>query len=427
MPDGEASIQRLAAANHVSWHGLPARLMGGSVSRRDGFILAVDGGPEAGAEIFFPRLSPETGRDQLDQVIAECRRSGRVRSIGCWSLLPTVPGDLAAWMMGRNFGWGWQPHWMGLELSDIAELVVPDGYRLAGLDNAVDWPGADIPYYSKRTGRMIGRLAAASPRTSWYVAVFHGDQPVGLGAVHVTDNDPSSAGLYDFGVAHDHRRRGIGTALAVALSRVAADQGCRRVTLNSTSQGESTYRRAGFLSGGFGQTWWMHAPALEAGPPPPIDAAFIEAVVGDDIGRLDAVAPRLDPADLDRRFANGMTPVEMGVSAKSPGAVSWLERSGATVDVFSAWGFGGRSKVLEVLSHRPGLVNRPVDDNGQTPLHVAVLRRDPGLATVLLDAGADPSLTDDDHQSTPFGWAQWFGYPEMAHLIETHPGADRSG
>jgi GNAT superfamily N-acetyltransferase len=270
---------------------------------------------------------------------------------------------------------------------------------------------------------MIGRLPALSPRTSWYVAAFHGDQPVGLGAVHITRRDPASAGLYDFGVAYDHRRRGIGTALAVALSRLAADQCCRRVTLNSTSQGESTYRRAGFVPGGFGQTWWIHAPAIDAGPPPPVDAEFIEAVVNGDVDRLDAVAPHLDPADLDRRFANGMTPVEMGEAAKSPDAVAWLERAGATLDLFSAWGFGGRSKILEVLSRRPGLVNQLVDDHSQTPLHVAVLRQDPGLATVLLDAGADPSLTDSDYRSTPFGWAQWFGYPEMAQLIESHPGA----
>jgi hypothetical protein len=49
-------------------------------------------------------------------------------------------------MMGRNFGWGWQPHWMGLDVADMPELVVPDGYRLAVLDDAVDWTGVDIPY-----------------------------------------------------------------------------------------------------------------------------------------------------------------------------------------------------------------------------------------------------------------------------------------
>ena len=65
------------------------------------------------------------------------------------------------------------------------------------------------------------------------------------------------AGIYDMGIAQRERRRGIGRALtgrALELGRVAAGAGV--ATLNATPEGELLYRRLGFRSVGFAQTWW---------------------------------------------------------------------------------------------------------------------------------------------------------------------------
>ena len=42
-------------------------------------------------------------------------------------------------------------------------------------------------------------------------------------------------------------------------------------------------------------------------------------------------------------------------------------------------------------------------DSGQTPLHLCV---DAGIAKMLVDAGADPGATDDEHGTTPLVWAE---------------------
>ena len=42
-------------------------------------------------------------------------------------------------------------------------------------------------------------------------------------------------------------------------------------------------------------------------------------------------------------------------------------------------------------------------DSGQTPLHLC---GDAGIAKMLVDAGADPSATDDEHDTTPLVWAR---------------------
>src|SRR5262249_55195344 len=45
------------------------------------------------------------------------------------------------------------------------------------------------------------------------------------------------------------------------------------------------------------------------------------------------------------------------------------------------------------------------DSMGATALHHAAIRGRASLTRVLLDAGADISIRDDEHSSTPLGWA----------------------
>ncbi len=62
----------------------------------------------------------------------------------------------------------------------------------------------------------------------------------------------------------------------------------------------------------------------------------------------------------------------------------------------------GRAETVRVLLDCGADAN-PRADSGQTPLHLCV---DPGIAKMLVDAGADPGATDDEHGTTPLVWAE---------------------
>ena len=71
-------------------------------------------------------------------------------------------------------------------------------------------------------------------------------------------------------------------------------------------------------------------------------------------------------------------------------------------------------------AERPEAANA-LDDAGATPLHEAVRRNDLDLASLLLAAGADPAVPDGAFGSTPLGWAEHFGYGELAALMRGAP------
>ena len=54
---------------------------------------------------------------------------------------------------------------------------------------------------------------------------------------------------------------------------------------------------------------------------------------------------------------------------------------------------------------------------GSTPLHQAAFAGDGALITALLAAGADPTVTDDEHAATPLGWAEYGCQPDAVRLL----------
>ena len=74
-----------------------------------------------------------------------------------------------------------------------------------------------------------------------------------------------------------------------------------------------------------------------------------------------------------------------------------------------------------------GRADAPVEMPWETALHAAAGDGDLELARLLLTRGADPSLLDARFESTPLGWAGYFGRTELIALLEpvtpggTHP------
>ncbi len=70
----------------------------------------------------------------------------------------------------------------------------------------------------------------------------------------------------------------------------------------------------------------------------------------------------------------------------------------------------------------PADVNAKV--RGRTPLHDAAFDGDLERIGALLAAGADPTITDDEHGGRPLDWAEYSYQDEAAALLRRHtPGA----
>ena len=91
------------------------------------------------------------------------------------------------------------------------------------------------------------------------------------------------------------------------------------------------------------------------------------------------------------------------------------------MDPLSAWDLGWGDRLADVCGNDRGAINRKIA--GITPLHHAVLRRDTNvdsdlnLLKALLKAGADTTITDDEHNGTALEWAQVFGDAEAEELL----------
>jgi hypothetical protein len=114
-------------------------------------------------------------------------------------------------------------------------------------------------------------------------------------------------------------------------------------------------------------------------------------------GRIETMALLAERgADLDAEPYNG-TALHWAVARRQPEAVAWLIDHGADIDRRA--GFGGT--------------------RGVTPLHVAAAwEGSPDCARLLLDRGADRTIRDAEHDSTPAGWASFFKNAAIKLMIE---------
>jgi ribosomal protein S18 acetylase RimI-like enzyme len=421
-----AQLIRATAANHRKWFARGAitqtyALQSDSIT----WVCTPDD-----ITIPFPRLSSAWTGDILNHVIADCRKRAPKR-VSCWALTPTRPRDLGAMLCAQGFEWGWQPHWMALDLHTMrADFPLPDSLRITidNSDNEADWDVDDLPYYSRKKTEKNkaegnkttapGKPVRESARREWHFGAWLNSKIVGHSILYLTMGRQGVAGIYNVGVVPNARHQGIGSAITLAACQVAQAMGCHYATLNSAA--DALYERMGFVSQGHGQTWWMHENVLNAPPPTPEQVAFAEAVGRGDVKTLAALDKRGLPADLDAPLLCGQPPMELAVCLKQPRSVEWLTAQGATLNILNTWDLGWKERAARMLAETPALVNRRTGSRHTTPLHEAVFRNDVELARLLLSANPDLTIQDAEYHSTPLGWARHFGQTEIIALIERH-------
>ena len=158
-------------------------------------------------------------------------------------------------------------------------------------------------------------------------------------------------------------------------------------------------------------------------------------------------------ADVTAEDTKGATPLAYASSATLPGIVGSLMERGATMGLREAVMVGRLDAAEEHLERDPAriradgpdadlivfaaeggaleavrwLIEHGADvdaagvlwDVRTNALHQAAARGDREIVETLLDAGADPTLKDGTFKSTPIGWADYFGKPEIAELIRS--------
>lgn len=166
-------------------------------------------------------------------------------------------------------------------------------------------------------------------------------------------------------------------------------------------------------------------------------------------------------ADVNKPNGHGRTAYAMAARTGKREIQKWLVEAGAKTDLQPADAFlaacagGDAGAARQVLAANPGLwdalderdrgeicetaaagnldgvrtmlaVGWDVNTRGvvwqETPAHRAALEGHLPLFEFLVESGADLTLRDRSYQSSPLGWAQHVGKPEVIEAIRKHPG-----
>jgi ankyrin repeat protein len=122
-------------------------------------------------------------------------------------------------------------------------------------------------------------------------------------------------------------------------------------------------------------------------------------------------------------FDDGVTVTSMAATTGHPELIDYLVEHGAPApELAPADAFVAAVEFLAELGfdvNARGRTDVPSDQPWQTALHKAAEDGNLELARTLLRLGADPDIRDQRFDSTPLGWARYFGRPALIELLES--------
>lgn len=270
--------------------------------RRDGDLIAA---LTSSTGVLILPMDRDPEPRSLDAALSWLHTHGS-RDVLAWSATPRPSLDLP--LASRGCGDGFVPLWMWRDLP----LVNADDPVLGDIEIS---PATSADRRAMREVSGVPNLGPDNlpvmldlvespdmPDAVWLLLARDRERIIGGGAINLTgDGWKTVAGLYNLGVRPDMQGRGIGTALTLALCRIAADRGAVGIALNATPAGERVYRKVGFVETGRGQTWFLPANRLRSLPGP--EAVRRAEALGS--GAIDALDPAIARMD---QMPNGENP-----------------------------------------------------------------------------------------------------------------------
>lgn len=410
----EKKLARALQSNHRYWSVKCAQVQQSPIGREDGLVWIC----EETVNILFPLLKAQAAEQRLASAL---RKIGGHR-IRCALGPACSPRNLLARLLGHGFTLPTHSlAGMACSLDTVGETTLgPPEIRVKAAADPSIFDHHRDPFQSGAAAIAL-KLAEVRPQRVWHFLAWLDGIPVGSASLLIASG---VAGIYGVGVLPEYRRRGIGAEVTAAACRFAAGLGFAAAVLTSSPNGQSPYRRVGFK-----QICRIEASdaSPEARQKTPLTAEQKEMFLVVCAGHLATVRSLLKNADtIQLQNQSGVGLLDAAAYMKRADVAEWLFKRGATMNPITAHELGWEDRIREMAKAAPHIVSSRVGD--LSPLHIAILRRDTGeirdmkLVRILVECGADLTAVDDQHRSTPLGWARAFNDLEVIEYLRS-PGS----
>jgi GNAT superfamily N-acetyltransferase len=209
---------------------------------------------EPGNHVLRTRMTGDSIERRIDEIIGQFSQYADQID---WLVFPGCrPADLGKRLEARGMHGGAGGIWMLADLaSPHSAPTAPDNFRIEQVRNTAmleAWKqvsaagfGGDTQIYYDAYARHGFEADAVSLHYIGYVA----DQPVSSSTLLMAGG---IASVYDVSTPPALRRRGFGGAITFATLREARNRGYQHAWIWSSQQGQSVYRKLGFVAADFG-------------------------------------------------------------------------------------------------------------------------------------------------------------------------------
>ena len=408
-------LVRALQSNHRDWNIRQARARQ-TPNEREGELVWISGEIH---DIQYPLLKAK----DCDEVLTRALRRMRGREVCCELGPACAPRNLMAHLLTHGFAL--PPSslaGMACLLRDLPEENLgPPKLRVETVTDFAIFDHHRHPFHRGGEWRSVATaLIQVRPKRVWHFLAWLNDRPIGSSTLLIARG---VAGIYDVGVLAEYRRQGIGAEITAAACHFAARVGLRVAVLISSPMGQSPYRRAGFEEICRIEGCNLSVEAQQEAPLSPREKLLFLAAHDGRHNELQAEFKK-HPERIRLKNPSGVGLLDMAAYAGQLEVAEWLLDQGAAMNPITAYELGWADRIPEMTRTDPDVVSRRVGN--LSPLHIAILRRDTGeirdmeLVRILVECGADLAAVDDQHRSTPLGWAQAFNDEEAIEFLRSH-------